>query len=112
VTNEAVRQYYWDRYGLRERDLAAVRSIVGVLRRAQLRNVAAKTFMIERVSPVSAADEAYLIEAIFRDTWGDRLPPICRLTTTPGSFACAIRSIHSSHCCARTSIFSRVSRWR
>ena len=31
--------------------------------------------MIERVSPVSPADEAYLFEAIFRDTWGERLRP-------------------------------------
>jgi len=75
LTNEAVRQYYRDRHGLSERDLTAVRSIVGVLRRAQLRNDTAKTFMIERVSPVSPADEAYLFEAIFRDTWGERLRP-------------------------------------
>jgi SAM-dependent methyltransferase len=75
LTNEAVRQYYRDRYGLSERDLTAVRSIVGVLRRTQLRNVTARTLMIERVSPVSPADEAYLFEAIFRDTWGERLRP-------------------------------------
>ena len=75
LTNEAVRHYYRDRYGLGERDLTAVRSIVGVLRKAQLRSVAARTFMIERVSPVSPVDEAYLFEAIFRDTWGERLRP-------------------------------------
>jgi ubiquinone/menaquinone biosynthesis C-methylase UbiE len=73
LTNEAVRQYYRDRYGLSELDLTAVRSIVGVLRQAQLRHVTARTFMIERVSPVGPADEAYLCEAIFRDTWGERL---------------------------------------
>jgi SAM-dependent methyltransferase len=75
LTNEAVRQHYRDRYGLSERDLAPVRSIVGVLRQAQLRSVTARTFMIERVSPVSVADEAYLLEAIFRGTWGERLRP-------------------------------------
>jgi len=73
LTNEAVRQYYRDRYGLSEIDLTAVRSIVGVLRQAQLRHVTARTFMIERVSPLGSADEAYLCEAIFRDTWGERL---------------------------------------
>ena len=31
--------------------------------------------MIERVAPVSAADEAYLVEAIFRGSWGERLRP-------------------------------------
>jgi len=75
LTNEAVRQYYRDRYLLAERDLTGVRSIVGMARRAKLRNVHARTFMIERVSPLSAKDEAYLLEAIFHDTWGERLRP-------------------------------------
>jgi SAM-dependent methyltransferase len=75
VTNEAVRRYYRDRYCLEEHDLAAVRSIVGLLRRAQLHRVTARTVMIERLSPVNPADEAYLVEAIFRGTWGERLRP-------------------------------------
>jgi SAM-dependent methyltransferase len=75
LTNEAVRQYYRDRYALAERDLADIRSIVGLLRRAELCNVRVQTFVIERVSPVSEADEGYLLEAIFRDTWGERLRP-------------------------------------
>jgi SAM-dependent methyltransferase len=75
VTNEAVRHYYRDRYRLREQDLTAVRSIVGLLRGAQFRNVTARTLMIERVYPLSQADETYLNEAIFRDTWGARLRP-------------------------------------
>jgi SAM-dependent methyltransferase len=73
VTNEAVRQYYRDRYRLSEQDLTAVRSIVGLLRRAQFRNVSARTLMIERVSPLGPADETYLSEVIFRDTWAERL---------------------------------------
>ena len=75
LTNEAVRQYYRDRYGLAERELADTRSIVGLLRRAALINVTVQTFVIERVSPLNDADEAYLLEAIFRDTWGERLRP-------------------------------------
>jgi SAM-dependent methyltransferase len=75
LTNEAVYRYYRDRYGLDERDLNGVRSLVGLLRRAQLRNVAARTVMIERLSPLGEADEAYLFEAMFRDTWGQRLQP-------------------------------------
>jgi SAM-dependent methyltransferase len=75
VTNEAVRQYYRDRYSLHERDLTSVRAIVGVLRAANLRNVAARTVLIERVSPVDAATERYLLDTIFRDTWGERLRP-------------------------------------
>ena len=75
LSNEAVRRYYHDRYNLSEHELAAVRSIVGVLREAKLRNVVAHTYLIERISPLGAADEAYLIEAIFRGTWGERLQP-------------------------------------
>jgi hypothetical protein len=75
VTNEAVRCYYRERYSLEERDLASVRAIVGVLRGADLQNVAARTVLIERVSPVDAATERYLRETIMRDTWGERLRP-------------------------------------
>jgi SAM-dependent methyltransferase len=73
VTNEAVRQYYRDRYSLDERDLTSVRAAVGALRAADLQNVGAKTVLIERVSPVDAATERYLLDTIFRDTWGKRL---------------------------------------
>jgi SAM-dependent methyltransferase len=75
VTNEAVRQYYRERYSLSERDLTSVRALVGVLRRANLQNITARTVLIERVSPVDAATERYLVDAIFRDTWGERLRP-------------------------------------
>jgi len=75
LTNEAVRRYYRDRYRVDERELAAVRSIVGLLRRAQLREVGVRTLVIERVTPLRPADEAYLLEAIFRGTWGERLRP-------------------------------------
>jgi SAM-dependent methyltransferase len=75
VTNEAVRHYYRDRYSLEERDLTSVRAIVGVLRAANLQNVVARTVLIERVSPVDAATERYLLDTIFKGTWGERLRP-------------------------------------
>jgi SAM-dependent methyltransferase len=75
VTNEAVRQYYRDRYGLTERDLTAVRAVNGVLRRAALKNVAVRTVVIERVSPVDDATQGYLLDSIFGNTWGERLRP-------------------------------------
>ena len=75
VTNDAVRQYYRARYSLGESDLASVRAIVGVLRRAGLRSVTARTIAIERVSPVDQATESYLVEAVFRGTWRERLRP-------------------------------------
>jgi hypothetical protein len=48
---------------------------MGLLRRAELRDVRVQTFIIERVAPLTEADEAYLLEAIFRGTWGERLRP-------------------------------------
>jgi SAM-dependent methyltransferase len=73
LVNEAVRRYYRDRYRLEERELASVRALVGLLRRAGLRDVSARSFTIERLSPVDPSTEAYLCETIFRDTWGSRL---------------------------------------
>ncbi|HEY5101573.1 MAG TPA: class I SAM-dependent methyltransferase, partial [Steroidobacteraceae bacterium] len=75
VTNEAVRRYYRERYGLDERALTEIRALVGLLRRGKFKNVSARTFMIERISPLASADEAYFLEAIFRGTWGERLRP-------------------------------------
>lgn len=75
LVNEAVRQYYRDRYRLDERELTWIRAIVGLLRQAGLRQVRVRTFMIERVAPLRVEDENYLVEAIFRGTWGDRLQP-------------------------------------
>lgn len=75
VANEAVREYYRDRYQVSERDLAAVRSIVGLLQQSGLKDVSVRTWMIERVSPLRDADEQYLLETIFRNTWGERLRP-------------------------------------
>ncbi len=72
AADEAVRRYYRDRYGLAERDLRSVRALVGTVRQADLRHVAARTVMIERVSPLDAATEAYLQQAIFQGTWGER----------------------------------------
>lgn len=75
AVNDAVRRYYQDRYGLDPRDLAGVRALVGILRQAGLRNITVHTVVIERMSPLDAASESYLKEAIFRDTWGERLRP-------------------------------------
>jgi SAM-dependent methyltransferase len=75
AVNEAVRRYYRDRYSLDERDLKAVRGLVGILRRAKLSNITARTVVIERISPLDAASESYLLETIFCGTWGERLRP-------------------------------------
>ncbi len=72
---DAVREYYLDRYRIDERELAGVRALVGWLRLAGLREVRARTFTIERIAPLGEWDEAYLLEAIFKATWGERLKP-------------------------------------
>ena len=73
--NEAVRAYYRDRYGRSEREFTAVRALVGWLQAAGLPQVAVRTRVIERVQPLADADERYLRDAIFRNTWGERLRP-------------------------------------
>jgi SAM-dependent methyltransferase len=75
LVTEAVYRYYRERYVLSERDLADTRSLLGLLRRADLCNVGVQTLVIERTSPLNEADEAYLLEAVFRDTWVERLRP-------------------------------------
>ena len=75
LTTEAVYRHYRDRYALSERQLTDRRALVGWLRGAALRNVSSRTIVVERVSPLKPADEAYLLETIFRDTWGERLRP-------------------------------------
>ena len=85
--NEAVRAYYRERYGRSEREFAAVRSLVGWLQQAGLRNVRVRTRMIERTHPLSDADERYLLECIFRGTWGGRL----RKYLAPEDFAMLTR---------------------
>jgi SAM-dependent methyltransferase len=73
LTHAAVRQYYLDRYGVEESDIAGARAVLGFLRQAGLEKVTVRTLLIERTSPLDAATERYLSEAIFRDTWGERL---------------------------------------
>lgn len=72
---DAVRAHYRDKYGLDERRLTAVRANVGLLRRAGLADVQARSFTIERISPLDPAARDYVLEAQFRSTFGERLRP-------------------------------------
>jgi SAM-dependent methyltransferase len=93
VVNDAVRQYYQDRYDLDEHDLKAVRALVGILRQTTLQNIGVRTIMIERISPLDAASESYLREAIFRGTWGERLSRYL----SPADYAELARLCDSDH---------------
>jgi SAM-dependent methyltransferase len=75
LTHEAVRRYYQARYGLDERDLGAARNVLGWMRQTRLRNISVRSLVIERVSPLRKADREFLLEAIFRGTFGERLRP-------------------------------------
>ena len=93
VVNDAVRRYYQDRYDLDEHDLKAVRAVVGILRQTALQNISVRTVMIERMSPLDAASESYLKEAIFYGTWGERL----RSYLSPADYAELARLCDSDH---------------
>jgi SAM-dependent methyltransferase len=75
LTNEAVHAYYRERYHITEERLTAVRGMLGLLRAAGLYEVRVRTFVIERVSPLDPHTYAWLLEAIFRGTFGERLRP-------------------------------------
>lgn len=104
LTNEAVRRYYEDRYDLTESDLRGARNLLRWMQQAGLTHITARTSIIERVSPLRPADEAYLLEAIYRGTWGERLRPylasedyaeLCRLCDpTHPSFALDRKDFH------------------
>jgi SAM-dependent methyltransferase len=75
VTTEAVRAYYRDRYRISEYELTAVRGLVGLLHDSGLSKIRLRTFTIERCAPLDPPAQAWLLEAIFRGTWGERLRP-------------------------------------
>jgi SAM-dependent methyltransferase len=75
LTNEAVRAYYRERYRLTEEELTAVRGLGGLLREAGLGKIGVRTCMIERFAPLDQHARAWLLEAVFRGTWGERLRP-------------------------------------
>jgi SAM-dependent methyltransferase len=93
VTTEAVRAYYRDRYRLSEHDLTAVRGLLGLLHAAGLSNVTVRTFVIERCAPLDPHAQAWLLEAIFRGTWGERLRPYL----SPSDYAELIRLCDPQH---------------
>ena len=75
VVTEAVRAYYRDRYDLSEQELTTVRGVLRLLHDAGLSRVTVRTFLIERTAPLDPCARAWLLEAIFRGTWGERLRP-------------------------------------
>lgn len=99
LVTEAVRAYYRERYGVSETELGGLRALVGLMRAGGLREVRARTVLIERVSPLDPATAAYLQESVFEQTWGERLRPYLaaadfealRRLCDPADAACALK---------------------
>jgi len=77
--DEAVRgachRYYLERYGLDVTHTAGLRNLLGQLREAGFRRLAAHTYVIERTQPLSGPDREYFQYAIFEGAWGDKIYP-------------------------------------
>lgn len=71
----ACHSYYRERYGLQSADTAGIRAVVGLLRAAGFADVAARTYVLERIQPLSQADRDYFREAVFEGLWGPRIHP-------------------------------------
>ncbi len=71
AVTDACHRYYRERYGLTPGDTGGVRAVVGLLRRAGLLNVKARTEVIERTAPLGSTDEEYLLETVFRGYWSE-----------------------------------------
>ncbi|TAM22121.1 MAG: class I SAM-dependent methyltransferase [Rhodanobacter sp.] len=93
--NDAVRAYYRERYDGSEHEFTAIRALVGWLQASGLPQVAVRTRMIERTQPLTETDERYLRDAIFRDTWGERLRPYLH----PGDFSTLARLCDPDDAC-------------
>ena len=75
MVTAAVRQYYRDKYALDERDITAMRGLIGLAQRAGLAQVSSRTIAIERIAPLAETDRNYLLRAVFNGYWGERLRP-------------------------------------
>jgi len=71
----ACHRAYRERYGLAPEDTAGVRGLVRLMRSAGFREVATRTYIVERTQPLRAADRDYLRHAIFEGAWGEKVLP-------------------------------------
>jgi SAM-dependent methyltransferase len=93
AVRRACHAYYRERYSLEPGDTAALRGLPRLVQAAGLRLGRVRTYVIERLQPLSAADRAYFETSIFAETWGQRLKPYLqpaewaalRSQTDPGS---------------------------
>lgn len=75
AVRRACHAYYRERYSLAPDDTAGLRGLPRLVQAAGLRLGRVRTYVIERLQPLSAADRAYFEASIFAETWGQRLQP-------------------------------------
>jgi SAM-dependent methyltransferase len=71
----ACHRAYRERYGLELDDTAGVRGLVRIMRSAGFASVSTRTYVIERVQPLTDAARDYLRHAIFEGAWGEKVLP-------------------------------------
>ena len=106
TVRSACLRYYHDKYGLDASDTTADRNLVGLLQQGGLKRVTAKTVVIERTAPLTAADERYFVEGVFRAYWGHRLRPY--LTDADWERLEQWCDPKSPHCCLRRPDFHHL----
>lgn len=71
----ACHRYYRERYDLPVAATAGVRAIFGLMCAADFKEIAIRTYALERTQPLSALDRDYFQYAVFEGTWGERIWP-------------------------------------
>jgi ubiquinone/menaquinone biosynthesis C-methylase UbiE len=71
----ACYQYYRDKYNISAHATTNARNYVGWATAAMETPATAKTITIERTAPLSAEEESYFLEVVFRGYWGYRVQP-------------------------------------
>ena len=72
---QACYRYYREKYGLSAAETAGTRRLVGMMLEAGYASVATRTYVIERVQPLSERDQEYFSGAVFEGYWGPKLKP-------------------------------------
>ena len=71
----ACHRYYQERYALEVSDTAAIRGLLGLMQSAAFKDLAVRTYVIERTQPLSQNDRDYFRQTVFEGTWGERIWP-------------------------------------
>ncbi len=71
----ACYRYYREKYGLDHEDISDARRLVGLMLETGFAKVSVRTYVIERIQPLSETDRAYFRSAVFEGYWGSKLRP-------------------------------------